>query len=230
MSRKTEFVIGEYYHIYNRGVEKRQIFMDDKDRFRFLHDLYEFNDKNYIIQSFTRRISTDGHLETVSRERNQLVDIVCFCLMPNHFHILLTPLIDNGVSIFMHKLGMGYTKYFNRKYERSGVLFQGTFKSVHVKTESQLMHLSRYIHLINPGELIEPNLKKGIIKDKMGLTQFIKKYKWSSFLDYTGIKNYPSLINKELLISCFKDKKDHENFVTNWIGENAEEINNLTLE
>jgi putative transposase len=212
MPRKISLVNDEYYHILNRGVDKREIFMNDEDRYRFLHNLYEFNDKNYVINPFSRRVDTCGHPVATS-ERNKLVEIICFCLMPNHFHFILKQLQENGISKFMHKLGQGYSHYFNGKYDRSGALFQGKFKSVHVSSDEQLTHLSRYIHVLNPGELVESKIREGIVSDRNKLNEFLNNYKWSSYMDYIGVKNHPSLIDKNFLLSMFKGEKDYENFV-----------------
>ncbi|KKU92608.1 MAG: Transposase, partial [Parcubacteria group bacterium GW2011_GWA1_48_11b] len=113
-------VTGEIYHIYNRGVEKRSTFLDDKDRFRFIHDLFEFNDeapvKNltyYIGRNKSKEVGLHKRLP-----RKLLIELLAFCVMPNHFHLLVRQKVDGGVTEFMRKLGTGYTNYFNQKYSR----------------------------------------------------------------------------------------------------------------
>jgi len=229
MSRNILLVSNEYYHILNRGVDKREIFMDDEDRYRFLHNMYEFNDKNYVINPFSRRVNTCGHLVATS-ERDRLVEVIAFCLMPNHFHFILKQLQDGGISKFMHKLAQGYSHYFNGKNDRSGSLFQGTFKAVHISSNEQLLHLSRYIHFFNPGELVEPKIREGSIANKDGLNDFLEKYRWSSYLDYIGIENYPSLIERGFLLSMFKDEKDYKNFVTTGLGGENQLEDDVMLE
>ncbi|MEA3272907.1 MAG: transposase [Patescibacteria group bacterium] len=230
--RQVQFVEEEYYHIYNRGVDKRKIFMGDehKDRYRFLHDLFEFNDEKYA-PAFCRR-NLDTRCPTVGSAdlRKRLVEIICFCLMPNHFHLILKQLKEGGISAFMHKMGQGYAKYFNRKYDRSGALFQGAFQAVHVRTDEQMMHLSRYIHL-NPVDIFQPKWKENGINDLKGIRDFLKNYRWSSYLDYIGTKNYPSLINREFIMkSYFKDEKDYEKFVMSGLEEDLSKIQHLLIE
>ena len=149
------------YHTLNRGVDKRKIFLDKQDYFRFVHDLFEFNDENLVNTTFYRfRQSNDIARRKIERKpRKMLVNVLAFCLMPNHYHLLLTPKVEKGVSKFMKKLNMGYAKYFNAKYERSGALFQGRYKSVLIKDEAHFIHLPYYIHL-NPLDLIAPKWRE----------------------------------------------------------------------
>lgn len=227
--KKVEYAEGEYYHVYNRGVDKRKTFMDNEDHYRFLHDLYELNDRNKAPQ-FSRRNETVGSEAPNSKKRELLVEIICFCLMPNHFHLILKQLVENGISMFMHKMGTGYTNFFNKRYERSGALFQGPFKAVYVKTDEQMMQLCRYIHL-NPASIFQPKWKEEGIKNLEETASFLKKYKWSSYLDYVGIKNYPSLLNKEFIMkSYFVGEQDYEKFVISGLNEDLSKINDLILE
>ncbi len=227
----------QYYHIYNRGVDKREIFLDTEDYQRFLHDMYEFND-TAATPPFVRRVGfTKSYNDIVGfrkspscQQRDKLVDIYCYCLMPNHFHFVLKQLKIDGITIFMRKLGVGYANYFNKKYERSGALFQGRFKAVLIETDPQIMHLSRYIHVLNPGEMVEPDIREGRVRDRERLDVFLKKYRWSSHLDYLGIKNYPSLINKDFISGYFKDVKEYENFVLKWKTGDAATLQDLTLD
>lgn len=194
--RRDPFVNEHFYHVYNRGTDKRIIFQDGADYLRFIHDLYELNDLQAVL-NIKYRYNYGGETSII-RERELLVDIVAWCLMPNHYHLLLRQRIDNGISMFMQKLGTAYTMYFNKRYERSGVLFQGVFKSRLVNTDPYLTHLVRYVHL-NPVSLIEPEWERIGIKDWSRAVEFLSKYRWSSHLDYINTKNFPSIINKDLL-------------------------------
>lgn len=240
MRPKREFAQDVYYHIFNRGVEKRTIFQDDDDRYRFLHGLFEYNDKN-LLAPFIRR--TDNPLpvatyktlrEKLSEEkdakREKLVEVLCFCLMPNHFHLILRQKIEGGISKFMHKLGTGYANYFNLKNERSGAFFQGRFKAKLIKTDAQMMHLARYIHVLNPGELVESKIREGIIKNSSGFKNFLNNYKWSSYLDYIGQDNYPSLINKNLIFGYFGSESAFEKFSLSWKNDNFSQIEGVALD
>ncbi len=204
MPYRLQLATGEIYHVFNRGVEKREIFIEEKDFFRFIHDLWEFNDKNAVENTtfyldsihYEEALSTLRGEKPEKKSRELLVDILCFALMPNHFHLLLRQLVDDGISLFMRKLG-GYPLYFNKKYNRVGPLFQGRFKAVHIETDAQLMTISSYIHL-NSAELKEPKWKERIFNPKE-LLKFLESYRWSSYLDYIGQRNFPSVINKSFL-------------------------------
>jgi putative transposase len=181
----------DFYHLVNRGVEKRDVVLDDADRVRFVHDLYTFNDKNTINPNhrFT---------ENFKYHRNILVDIHAWCLMNNHYHLLVSEVLEGGVSLFMHKLNMGYAKYFNERYERSGYVWQGRFRKVHVSTGSHLMFLPYYIHL-NPLDFSMPEWREGAVAKAEKALDFLSNYRWSSFYDYCGKRNFPSVIEKKYL-------------------------------
>lgn len=141
--RKLEFVSGEHYHIYNRGVDKRNLFEDDEDLGRFLQSVVEFND-----------IKTIGSIYESSRNKNKetkdsLATFVAFCLNPNHFHFILRQEKDSGISKYMHKLLLGYTKYFNKRHKRTGPLFSGSYKAKLIDNNDYLLHLSAYVNLNN---------------------------------------------------------------------------------
>ena len=149
---------GEYYHIFNRGVEKRDIFLDEEDLSRFLEEikrfqsikpigsLYEirFHDKKLLDEQNTRLGSSASKPVT---ESPSLIELICYCLNPNHFHLLLKQSCQLGIQKYMQRLGTGYTNYFNEKYKRSGVLFQGAYRAVHVESNEQLLHTSVYVNL-----------------------------------------------------------------------------------
>jgi putative transposase len=136
-----------YYHIYNRGVEKRDIFCNKSDYKRFIVGLREFNSLNSISLrdqlEFPSRSSTSVDTEVELREE-KLVEIVAYCLNPNHYHLIVKEVVENGVAKFIQKLGTGYTNYFNKKYDRTGSLFQGRYKKVEIKENSRLLYLSAY--------------------------------------------------------------------------------------
>ena len=147
--RKQPFAINEYYHLYNRGTEKRIIFLDKQDYQHFLFLMYICNTEKSII---LREVG-----ELFDREKT-IVNIGIYCLMPNHFHILVREKIENGISTYMRKLLTGYSMYFNKKYKRTGKLYEGVFKSTHVSNDNYLKYLYSYIHL-NPAKLINKNYK-----------------------------------------------------------------------
>jgi putative transposase len=149
--------------------------------------------------------------------------------MPNHFHLILRQLKDGSIAKFMQKIGTGYTMYFNQKNKRNGVLFQGRFKSILIESDEYLMHLSRYIH-INPVELYEPSWKENGIQNWENINEFLESYRWSSYLDYIGIKNFPSVINKEIVNSFFQDEQSYKNFINQYLNNDLEFIKEIVLE
>lgn len=212
----------EFIHVLNRGVDKRKIFLDKQDHLRFIHDLFEFNDQDSAdTASYAFRRKTpisDVGRPKIRKQRKLLVDIVAFCLMPNHYHLLITPKIENGVAFFMKKLNGGYSKYFNTRYERSGALFQGKYKRIIIENEAHFIHLPYYIHF-NPLDLIAPEWRKGTLQDSKKAIEFLEAYRWSSHLDYLGKNNFPSITNRELLLGFFGGQKNYEASMKKWLEE-----------
>ena len=229
--KKPRFVDGEIYHVYNRGVEKRKIFLDKQDHLRFIHNLFELNDENAVINTsyyLNSQSPRTPHSVTVPKERKArklLVEILIFTLMPNHFHLLLKQKKENGIVKFMHKLGTGYTMYFNKKYERVGGLFQGRFKATVVKDESHFINLPFYIHA-NPLDLFHYRGSTSIMEE-------LEKYRWSSFPDYIGNKNFPSVTSRELFLEFFGGEKEYKKAMSEWIKEreeNTEKIDEVKID
>lgn len=164
------------YHVYNRGTEKRKIFMDEWDCLRFLSCLRFFNNiKSVDMFNLYRTAGGSTSLKEIKppKKDERLVEILCYCLMPNHFHLILRALVDNGIATFMRKVGTGYTMYFNKKHKRSGHLFQGKYKHKEINSEDGFTYLSGYIHL-------NPVLAK-LVKNP-------SHYKYSSYDDFLGIE------------------------------------------
>lgn len=234
--RKDNLVFGEIYHIYNRGVDKRDIFIDDEDRFRFIHDLFEFNDENPTINLAMHLKSKNNEIKEVGlpkverKLRKVLVEILAFCMMDNHYHLIVRQKTENGITEFMKKLGTGYTNYFNQKYERIGALFQGRFKSVCIKNDAHLMYLPIYIHL-NPLDFKFYGWREKKITNYIKAIEFLDSYRWSSYMDYTGQKNFPSLINKDFILSRVGDEKKFKKEMIDWLKNFDEsEILGVSLE
>lgn len=185
----------DFYHLLNRGVDKRDVVCDDSDRLRFVQNLFVMNDMHYAphnLWSRSRRV-----LQT---ECEPLVRIHAWCLMSNHYHLLVSPLDDNdkNISRFVQKLNMGYSKYFNEKYQRVGALWQGKTKKLHIERDGHFLHIPYYIHL-NPLDINMPEWRSGKVRSVRTALENLNTYRWSSFLDYWGKKNFPSVIdNSEL--------------------------------
>ncbi|MFH1347005.1 MAG: transposase [Spirochaetota bacterium] len=230
--------MSEIYHVLSRGVDKRKIFLDDQDYFRFIHDLFEFNDEDWVNNTFRRfkqmnDIASRTSVKKERKPRKLLVDIHAFVLMPNHYHILLSPRKEKGISRFMKKLNMGYAKYFNQKYERKGTLFERRYKFIIVKDNSHFIHLPYYIHL-NPLDLLSTEWRQREIKNYGKSINFLEKYRWSSHLDYLGKKNFPSVINKKILLDFFEGENEYKKSIYGWLksldAEKIEELKVISLE
>jgi putative transposase len=212
--RKVSFALGEFYHVYNRGTDKRDIFLDNRDYKRFTELLYVCNS----TQSINLR---DIHRETDSvfqQEREQtLVAIGAYCLMPNHFHILLTPVADDGVTRFMNKLGTSYSMYFNKKYDRTGALFQGRFKAKMVVVDEYMKYLYAYIHL-NPVKLIDSKWKDDGIRDFEATMKYLSQYSFSSLPRYIGPdREENSILDESLFPDYFSTVGSNIKELAEWL-------------
>jgi REP element-mobilizing transposase RayT len=199
--RKVPFRKGEFYHIFNRGVDKRDIFGDQKYFQRFFQSIVEFNINHPIGSIYWNSFKPKQLRPSRSKENKKLVNIVCYCVNPNHYHFILEQLEDEGIKKFMQKFGAGYTKYFNYKYKRSGVLFQGRFKSVHIDSNEYLLHLSVYVNLNN-------------LVHKLGLRPSRSKSSWEEYVGKGGGKICQ---NKEVVLGQFRNKKEYKEFAEKFV-------------
>lgn len=210
--RKTPFVPGEFYHIYNRGNSKQVIFNDGADYHRFISLLYLANSREKLV--FGR-----SKIDTINiKNEEKLVNIGSYCLMPNHFHIIVSQPENGDISRFMQKITTAYSMYFNKRYDRSGVLFEGKFKSKYIDNDRYFKYLFSYIHL-NPVKIIQKDWKESGINDKIEALQFLKSYKYSSFLDFLGI-NRPEnkILNREFFPDYFPDRDNFEKDIMEWLS------------
>ncbi|MES3031620.1 MAG: transposase [Patescibacteria group bacterium] len=211
--RKTPFVPGEYYHIYNRGNSKQKIFLSKRDYERFLMLLYGTNTKERF--NFFDLKKGVGIFSKETDEK--LVSIGAYCLMPNHFHILITPLSEDGLSKFMQKLSTAYSMYFNETQKRTGGLFEGKFKSQHIDNDRQLKYIFSYIHL-NPVKLIDSKWKEGGLKNLKITLKYLHSYHYSSFLDYLGYNRKEKIILKPSdFPNYFSSKASLQKEIIEWL-------------
>lgn len=223
--RYVQFVNEGYYHVYNRGVDKRTIFVDRADYERFIKGLAEFRDPYHIPH--VERGTLDEFLDTPIE--NPLVRIVAFSLMPNHYHLLLCQNQEGGISNFMHRLGTGYTKYFNKRYNRKGRFFQQSFCAIPVLSDDYLLHLTRYIN-INPLDLHQPAWQEEGIRNPQAAWQFLNDFPWSSYMSYLGESRYRNLIDNKLPLSIVGSADKYRDFVQSWTLKDARrylELKNL---
>jgi len=217
--RKVQFANGEYYHIYNRGVDKRDVFSDDADYRRFLLCMILLNDEQDALMEQWRNLKKDNagfQLAEFRRLslRKPLVDFSAYCLNSNHYHFVLRQLEDDGIKKFMHRLGTAHTMYFNKKYKRSGALFQGTFKAIHIDSNDYLLLLSAYvnknhfIHGFGDGDwkyssLAEYGDPRSAIIDVCNTDSILGQFEDSSeYLEFVGGN-----------AMFFKEKKDTEKYL-----------------
>jgi putative transposase len=198
--RRIVFTTGEVYHVLNRGIAQAPIFLSPKEYKRFLQliDYYRFFDLSISFSHFSRLCLKDKK-EFKNNLKEKQVEIFAFCLMPNHFHLLLRQEKEGGIAKTLSNLQNGYAKYFNIKHKRSGSLFQSMFKAIRIETDEQLLHVSRYIHL-NPSSSYLVKIKD------------LSKYPWSSLLDYLKNKS-SSFTNAKLILELAGGRKSYEKFV-----------------
>jgi len=205
--RKTEFANGEYYHIYNRGVDKREIFSNKKDYDRMIETVWFVNDKKSYtgLADHKRKKSKGGPPRSAFADlgglegSEKLVEIICYCFNPNHYHFILKQIENGGISLFMSKLGNSYTKYYNTKYSRSGPLYSGKFKSIHINSNEYLLYLSAYVNSNNFIHGYDDN----------------EDWPYCSYPDYVG-ERAGKLCQKEIILGQFDDdQKKYEKFCRN---------------
>lgn len=214
--RKISFEKGEFYHIFNRGTDKRDIFMDGFDYVRFLRSLKEFNQIEPVVSLYIKdQLKKAGKLNVVvgPLQDEKLVEIVAFNLLPNHFHLILKQLKRGGISEFMKRVNGGYTRYFNHRHKRSGVLFQGKFKATHIDSNKKLMYLSAYVN----GNHKVHGIKNG--------------GKFSSLKEYSGGKKL--LCNPKIVLRQLDSTKEYLRYMENTvkeINEIREDIKKCSME
>ncbi len=209
--RIIPFATDHYYHVYNRGVEKRSIFENSRDYTRFVKTI-----KYYQLAGPKPKLSKSLNSSTFKLNLNEkIVEVICYCLMPNHFHFLIKQLKDGGITEFISKLSNSYTKYYNTKHTRVGPLLQGVFKTVLVESGEQFIHLSRYIHL-NP-------IASLLVRD-------LRDFKWSSYEEYISGSN--GICSKEEIMGYFKSPTGYQQFVLDQISyaQTLEKIKHQLIE
>jgi len=200
--RKTPLVTDHYYHVFNKGINGQNIFLDQNDYQRMINSVWVYRylfpplRMSYLLRLTEKEIVKIKH--SLAKE-DRCVDIISYCFMSNHFHFLIKQLTDNGISTFMGRLQDSYARYYNTKQKRFGPLFQGRFKAVLIESEEQLIHVSRYIHL-NP-------FSSFVVKDLPELRQ----YPWSSLQEY--LTKTPYVCKTEILSASFETPEKHWQFI-----------------
>ena len=205
----------QVYHVFNRGTEKRRIFISKKDYERFFVNMVLFNTSGEVKRNLVRYDVSHPMLH--NKNDNPLVDILSFCFMPNHYHLMLRQRLENGISKYLQRLQMGYAKYFNLFYERSGNLFQGSYKIVPISRANQFQYSPLYIHL-NPLELLEPGWEDKGIKNLKRAIKFLETYPWSSLKTYMLGLDAPYLETKTIS-TLYPSPEEWRDAVGDWLKD-----------
>mgnify|MGYP001606626915 FL=1 len=217
--KRQQLVNDEIYHIVTRAAGDSLLFKNIDDYYRGIFSIYEFNNQNPIEIRVRReqRKKEKANGERFSVDlRECLVEILAFCFMPNHVHLILKQIKECGISNFMRKFGAGYAGYFNKKHNRKGPLLS-KFRAVHIKTNEQLKNCFVYVHA-NPLSLIEPGWKENGIKLSQKAIGFLEEeYKWSSYWDYIGKKNFPSITERKFILEIMEREEGCCKAIRNWI-------------
>ncbi len=194
--RREPYSVGSYLHIIKRGTRGTDIVRDDADRWRFLLMLRHFNDE-FQSENWVRDLIDEQLVQTLDRptmwpEQKKLVNILCFCLQDNHFHLLIKEIREKGTSTFMQRIGTGMAACFNAKYSEKGALFQGAYKSRTIGNDTYLRYVSAYIQVKNAFEIFPGGLNKAS-------KNFEKAFKWASIYPYTSLGSYVGKSNSPIL-------------------------------
>lgn len=231
------------YPIINRGVDKRAIFQEENDYYRFIFQAYSANfgspgrnlGKDKIIQAAKALLKGDEITEgLIQKEHPPLVYILNFSLMPDHIHFTLAQRADQGITKFMQKLTCAFACYFNAKYERSGTLFQGRFKAISIKNKFHLDVVTRYIN-VNSLDIFQKDWKEKGLENCQEATEFLKKYQWSSYPDFIGIRHSHFLSPREILRMFYgeftsESEQKYQEFIKEYLPEHWREFTPLFLE
>lgn len=211
--RSFDFLIDGYYHVFNHGNGDRLTFLDDSDKRRFVYLLYLANGSNPFV---FEDLSLNNLYEF--ERGSSLVDIGAWCLMDNHYHLLLKEKSEKGISKFIHKLKTSYSYYFNVKHKKRGSLFEGKFKAKPVEFDEYLRHLFAYIHL-NPAKMVKPDWKEGKLAGDQKVWGHLNSYQFSSYHDYLE-KDRPEkvILNKAAFPEYFASPKEVEEEMLDWLN------------
>lgn len=226
-ARKFKIEVGGFYHIVKRGVNRGSIFRSGQDYSRFIFGLELFNSAKAINlwsilsrsgdspRTVNPRTVAERVREARENKGEPIVEIHGFCLMPNHIHLILREIVEGGVSAFMRKFG-GFSTYFNKRYNRTGPLFEGRFKTVSIQSDEQLANTFRYVHT-NPVELWEPKWKEFLVEDPKGAIQKLESYGPSSYLGYIRKEDPSPFVTRNFFLEFFGGEKNCQMAVEDWI-------------
>lgn len=204
--RNIAFAPNEYYHVCGRGSGGQDLFLDESDRNRFLFLILhlqspiQLSNISLYANRYSKKNTFGVNPDTLSEMvKKRSLELIAYCLMGNHFHLIVGNLDDGAVSIYMHRVLMAYSKYFNAKYRKRGHVFQGPFSAVHIKNNTQLLHASCYIHK-NPRDI--PEWQNSYME-----------YPYSSIGDYIKESRWGELLKTDIVLGQFKNQAAYKHFV-----------------
>lgn len=233
MLRKEKFAPGEYYHIYNRTLFNTPVFKNSKNCNRLMQAFLLAN-STQSSQAFQflrdNQNTTIENVLEIAKKGDQLVDVICYVIMPDHYHLLLREKIEGGITGFIHKCNISVAKYINTKTERRGPLFESLFKSKHISTNDYLLHLSLYIHLNPLDFLVDKQWREHKIKNWNQIKNKLINYPYSSLKTFLDKKHEDKIISgTEIITDQFKDTKEYESFLRDWSEESLDQINDFLI-
>lgn len=219
--RELKFVNGEFYHIFDRGVDKRRIFDTDDDFLRFRDSLFLFNDANYAHSGdpFDKLVRLEAP-DLYDSIRDPLLRIISYTLLPNHFHLYVQQLKDGGIPEFFHKVKKAYSWSYNRRNNRTGALFEGKYKARHINNEAYFRHIVPYIHL-NVLDLTGDDWRGGKVRDWNSSLHFMDVYRWSSHTVFMGQdQDYP-VIDPGAIQNFYRSPEEYITHLRDWSTRDA---------
>ena len=232
--QKPQLINNEFYHVVSRTVGDTVVFSKKEDFYRGIFSIYEFNNnKNVNIWKRRKERAAEkkrlGPTSTTMQKRDRFVDVLAFSFMPNHLHLILRQLKDNGIAEFMKKVNGGYANYFNKKYNRKGHLFN-KFRAVHIVDDNQFKNTFVYVHT-NIISIIKPGWKEKGIKNPEKVIAFLENSKRHSYPDYLGKKNFPSVTQRDFLLEIMGGVEGCKAEIDNWVRyKRLEDFGDIVLE
>ena len=220
MLRKEKFVPGEYYHIYNRTILNSPEFKDKANASKLSQCFLLANSTNSSKAFDYLRTGNNPNFDTaveIARQGEKFVDILCYSIMPDHYHLLLKERVEKGITNFLQRCNTSISKYINKKKNRSGPLFESRFKSKHINDNKYLLHLSLYIHLNPLDIIIGKGWRENKLKDWNNAKRKLLTYPWSSLRAFIDERHTNLIISgMDIILDQFDSKKEYENFLQSW--------------
>lgn len=234
MFRKEKFAPGEYYHIYNRTIFNTPLFKDKSNCNKLIQAFLLANSTKaseaFLFLRNNKNASIEDALE-ITKNGKKLADVICYAIMPDHYHLLLREKLEGGITSFIHRCNISVAKYINTKMDRRGPLFESLFRSKHIATNNYLLHLSLYIHLNPLDFLVGKQWRKHGLQNWNQIRNKLVNYHYSSIKSFLSKNCNDKIISgTEIIKGQFKNKKEYESFLREWSEETFDSINDLIID